>query len=312
MITRNDKLDILSNITIDYNLPKYQSVQNSTNGTGLSGMNFNGINSVVNTKPSSANVSEYDYLHYILHHLIDNRASIISIWKIKLRIFIFRCFFGDYFEARHNKTISFEELKNFFDVLKASQQILKANEIDDILSKYQSLLDNAQKNSQIALVEKIQAYSNTLKYELLLCNGGFNKYLNEDDVVAFYKKASVHSKFKTALKLTYIKNFVKIIPDDVAIRKQKADELLVFDNYIILHYDYDGKAVEDTKEEKEKKKDPILFGVIQNSNRLYYIGDWIDDYCDLTLDVLIQTIGKQTSEITPDNITDNMIIHINE
>lgn len=32
----------------------------------------------------------------------------------------------------------------------------------------------------------------------------------------------------------------------------------------------------------EAERDPILFGIIKNSNRLYYIGDWITPEDDLT------------------------------
>jgi hypothetical protein len=81
----------------------------------------------------------------------------------------------------------------------------------------------------------------------------------------------------------------------------------VFDNYVILHYDYSGEAVEETKEEKAKKKDPIMFGLIQGSKNLYYIGDWIDDYCDLTLDVIIKKLGKRTvKKLTVKTINENL------
>lgn len=36
-----------------------------------------------------------------------------------------------------------------------------------------------------------------------------------------------------------------------------------------------------------KRKDPILFGVIAGSNKLYFIGDWIDEYCDLRFDDVV-------------------------
>ena len=105
--------------------------------------------------------------------------------------------------------------------------------------------------------------------------------------------------------MTYIKNFIKVIPEDVTEAKQEADMLKIFDNYVILHYDYDGKAVDDTKAEKEKKKDPVLFGLIKGSTNMYYIGDWIDDYCDLTLDVIIKTIGKE-SKLDKETIIKNI------
>lgn len=41
------------------------------------------------------------------------------------------------------------------------------------------------------------------------------------------------------------------------------------------------------------------------SNRLYFIGDWIDEYCDLTLDGLIKTIGIDNRELVK-NISYNI------
>ena len=68
----------------------------------------------------------------------------------------------------------------------------------------------------------------------------------------------------------------------MCLKKIEADRLEVFDNYVVLHYDPDKKASDMTESEKKVAKDPILFGVIFGSDRLYYIGDWIDpDFCDL-------------------------------
>jgi hypothetical protein len=54
---------------------------------------------------------------------------------------------------------------------------------------------------------------------------------------------------------------------------------------------------EKQKVEEEKKKDPILFGVIQNSRKLYFIGDWTDEFCDLTLDKMMEIISDKGLDI---------------
>ena len=47
---------------------------------------------------------------------------------------------------------------------------------------------------------------------------------------------------------------------------------------------------------ERREKDPILFGTFQNEeskfilDRFYYIADWVDEYCDLTLDKLINEL----------------------
>jgi hypothetical protein len=48
-----------------------------------------------------------------------------------------------------------------------------------------------------------------------------------------------------------------------------------------------------TKAEVEKAKDPILFGVVKGTRNLYYIGDWIDEYCDLTLDKFLSVLEME-------------------
>ena len=63
-----------------------------------------------------------------------------------------------------------------------------------------------------------------------------------------------------------------------------------FDHNPHYHYDPEGKSTQMTKEEIERMKDPILFGVFKGSRRLFYITDWIDEYCDLTLDDVTKVV----------------------
>ena len=58
-------------------------------------------------------------------------------------------------------------------------------------------------------------------------------------------------------------------------------------------------------EKERREKDPILFGTFQNQSnrtvidRFYYIGDWEDEYCDLTLDKMV----NETEKVGMRNIT---------
>ena len=54
-----------------------------------------------------------------------------------------------------------------------------------------------------------------------------------------------------------------------------------------------------TREEREKAKrrDPILFGIFKESRKLYYIGDWVDDYCDLTRKRILPAEIAKTAEV---------------
>ena len=91
------------------------------------------------------------------------------------------------------------------------------------------------------------------------------------------------------------------VPEDVVEKLVEANKLEVFDNYVIMHYDPKKKAVKPTEKEiaKEtiKKRDPILFGVISGSRKLYYIADWIDEYCDLTLEKFVETLDIDKKDL---------------
>lgn len=295
---KNDKIILLENIVIDKTLPKYikPKLSNDNNSFINSSISIDGFSG--NLRPNF--IDDDDRVLNYLEYVETISPSIIN----KIKIFLYKKLYGKKLENK--PVLDINKLKDFFESIKDNVSELDKANIDDVLNKYSTVLSNAKNNNQIALVERINDYANVLKYELILSTSKFNKFLNEEDVVKFHNTASVHGKYNTGLHLTYIKNFIKIIPEDVSLSKKDADILNVFDNYVILHYDYSGKSVADTKKEIEKKKDPIMFGVIENSNKLYYIGDWIDDYCDLTLDVLIKTIGKEVEILNKEHIIDGI------
>jgi hypothetical protein len=284
------KIDLLDSIIIDYNLPKHVKPKKVDNGFSIDGENST-WGSISGSSIVSSRTEVLDYLEYI----IQNNPS----WVNKFRLWAYKKLILKVINPAYvDKKFTINDLQTFFDSLKGGLSELDAKGISDVLESYNLLISSATDNNQIALKEKIVDYINVLKGEIILTTSKFNKFLTEENVVKFYNVASKHEKYKTNLKLTYIKNFVKVIPQEVCELKKQADELKVFDNYVVMHYDYDGKATEDTKAEKQKKKDPILFGLIQNSRKLYYIGDWIDDYCDLTLDVIIKKLGKKNNPVT--------------
>ena len=287
---KNGKVLILENIVVDSNLPKYKKEEN--------------IDSSISVTPSfnpSIIIDDnvLDYLTYVY----DNNPSLM----LKFKIWLYKKFYMKTYKLGDTKStkISTKQLKEFFDSVKDNIDEISYNNVNEILNKYSTILENAEHNNQIALIERITDYAETLKFELILSSSKFNKFLTEEDLVKFYNVASVHEKYKTGLNLTYVKNFIKVIPEDITNLKKEADELKVFDNYVILHYDYTGKTISDTKAEAIKRKDPILFGVIKNSKNLYYIGDWIDDYCDLTLDDIIKKLGKENI-LDKDTIINNI------
>lgn len=191
-------------------------------------------------------------------------------------------------EEKPTKKITVVE---FFTQLSKSYDELTP--IAEIAKHYENAVVQANVMGQQALVQKFKDLMDTIRGEAHLIAMGLKKYVTEKQVVEFYEQVGEDKN----LKLTWVKNFNRIIPEDVYLIKKDVDERKIFDNYVVLHYDPQNNGEKLTKEEVEKKKDPILFGVIKNSRKLYYIADWKDEYCDLTLEEMFNVLGEKVLKI---------------
>lgn len=178
----------------------------------------------------------------------------------------------------------------FFSLIKASSKESVAI-YKDRVSKYLTALHNATNIGQTALQEELIRGLITNRYESVLYAEGCYYAVTEEMVAKFA------SQCEKGLKLTYLKNFARPIPNDVIAKIAKMNELEVFDNYVVLYYDPDGKVYKETAYEEAKRRDPIIFGVIAGSKKLYYVADWIDEYCDLTLDAFVDALGIEKDDL---------------
>lgn len=219
----------------------------------------------------------------------ENSRKVSLIKKLKNRI-------KDYFKRKEDekKEASLIDPLEFFRTVKLATEESKALYVDRS-QPYLLAIERANSMGQKALVDQLLSGMFIAKYESILRASGFGKVISEKQLVEFVKKT------KKGVKLSYIKNFARNIPLDVIEKKKEADGLYVFDNYCVLYYDPEGKIYQQTAEEKEverqKKADPILFGMIAGSRNLYYIADWVDEYCDLTLEEFLKVSGLAEQDI---------------
>lgn len=294
MITHNNKLEIFDRFQIDNNLPKHrEGVETDLTQSGNDLLTIRTGNnaawgSVVtaNSAGGSFGVAYVDGNGAYVYR--DRKPWKIVVWFKKLM---------QAFEAKKAEKKKAYTIIQFFSSLATSLNDLKT--LTDIAVHYETSINNALIAGQTALAEQLRDRLTPAKSEAQLVTYGLNKYLTEQQVVEFYNKAQQDRN----LKLTWIKNFIKPIPTKLLELKAKLDALYVFDNYVILHYDPNNDATNLTKKEQEElKKDPILFGVIDKSRRLYYVGDWVDEYCDLTLDTVIETLGEEVGVMNNDSV----------
>lgn len=175
-------------------------------------------------------------------------------------------------------------IQRFFQSVKNSAEELKL--VIDRANSYEKALKKAQSAGQTALFEQLAKGLVAVRAESQLLAIGLGKYVEEAKIVEFAKQA------KKGLRLDWVANYTGIIPDELVTKKLAADERFVFDNYVVLHYDPGLKSWAETEAEKKKRQDPILFGVMEGRRRLYFIGDWVNELCDLTLDQIADALGK--------------------
>jgi hypothetical protein len=276
------ELAIFDYFEIDQNLPKHKKEQSNQEGVVWGGTVTNEAWVAV---PTNGNINEVRRLP---------NGTLIYGYTRKER------FINWLGKKLLPKSTPFEEAKksqklisivDFFTKLSKSYEELTP--IAEIADHYEKALVQAKTMGQTALLQKLVDLLDTVKGEAHLIVMGLKKYVTEKQVVEFYEQVGEDKN----LKLTWIKNFNRIIPEEVYGVKRDIDERKIFDNYVILHYDPENNGEKLTKEEIEKKKDPILFGVIKNSKKLYYVADWKDEYCDLTLEEMFKILGEKVLKI---------------
>lgn len=323
MITKIDgkaRLQIFQNFSIDRNLKKHKTKKFTNNIISVatsSGTTFGGvINFDEDSKDSEVGSTPMDSISWresivlpvnnivigegisgdpdrlSLREMLMYTNSTIDRTAIRLK-YVWH-YVKKLFKKKKDTKVNYVALQEFFSRIPFNN-ISQSNQL---VTYYEDALLHVDKTGQTALREKLKDILGIVRAEISLLDNNLTKYVSEEQMCSLYEKVNAESK----LKLTWIKNFVKIIPTAVLDLKQKADDLEVFDNYVILHFDPNNDATNLTQEEERAKKDPIMFGVISESNKLYYIADWVDEYCDLTLEKMFETLQDKVLEINNESV----------
>lgn len=190
-------------------------------------------------------------------------------------------------------------IKIFFSLMKKKMGILAGLQLSSRIAKLEKMIVQADKSGQIALSEDLMKKIFIAMKESELYANGYKIFLNAQIYQDFCEKTP------RKVALTKMKNYARVIPDDVLDKKAECDKLKLFDEYFVMHYDGPDTVKETAKDKVEKRaKDPILFGAVEHSERLYYIADWEDEFCDLTLDDIVDKLNLKDADITiPKNPT---------
>lgn len=187
----------------------------------------------------------------------------------------------------------------YFDIIKDKKQYSD----DKFLNDFQKVIDielaKAMATGQNFLVRRLAYATSVITKERQLLKEGINVFVLREDIEEYIKQVE-----KKVIKIIELENYPRSIPDEIVQKVAKLKEKNLFDRYYVVFTDYTGE-VEKQVEKEKRRKDPILFGAFEQKidgiwdimDRFYFIGDWEDEYCDLTLAKMVDAMSKKKKDI---------------
>ncbi|HXN74858.1 MAG TPA: hypothetical protein VN855_00005, partial [Candidatus Acidoferrum sp.] len=126
---------------------------------------------------------------------------------------------------------------------------------------------------------------------------GYDVFVNQKDVTKFMGLVTEDdTSHKNPVFFKKLEEFPRALPAKIQKTVKSVQSKGLFDELWVLYLDYSGEEIKSTKE-KIREKDPILFGKFSyDDQRLYFVADWIDEYCDLTLSKFVDEMKQNDGE----------------
>lgn len=180
--------------------------------------------------------------------------------------------------------------QEYFNYVKEKKSTITDEKLQKVYDNCLELLNKYKITGQRKGMKKLLFHLDRIEKEREIVKIGINTFVYRDDIEYYIDSVS-----KNIVKIIDIESYEREIPDEVVEVIAKVKDK--FDQMYIVFTDYTGK-VERQVEEERRKKDPILFGVFEDVesrsviDRFYYVADWEDEYCDLTLDKMVNETEK--------------------
>lgn len=188
-----------------------------------------------------------------------------------------------------------EEIKEltpqeYFEQVKERKHSITDEELLKVYDNCLELLNKYKITGQKKGMRKLLFHLDCIEKEREIVKMGITTFIYRDDIEEY-----IDTVAKDTVKIIELENYEREIPDEIVeIIGRVKDK---FDQLYIVFTDYTGKVERQVQKER-RAKDPILFGTFQNQtsrtviDRFYYLGDWEDEYCDLTLDKMVNETKK--------------------
>ena len=195
--------------------------------------------------------------------------------------------------------------KLYFRYVKSKLTKVQQSKLKSRLNKLQKLVKDADEVGQKALYEEFSKMLVVAVRESEAAACGFDVYVNKKDVDKYmYTVTESDDSSLNPVNFRTLEEFPRPVPSKVQKTIKSVRSKGLFDQLWVLYLDYTKEQIKSTKE-KIREKDPILFGSFSyDPNRLYFIADWVDEHCDLTLSKFVDALKKEDSTYETSQIGD--------
>lgn len=194
------------------------------------------------------------------------------------------------------QTINKEEkelsAKEVMEYIKSVREVNTHKDIDNFLALCLEKAKKYQVTNQKDGLKKVIYLAKTTAMEHKILEAGIDTYIYLEDILEY-----VNNVKDKQISLIELERYEREIPDEIVETIKMCKDKNLFDEYIIIFTDYKKEMSKKTKKE-DVEKDPILLGMLCDKEtdiacpRFYYLGDWVDEYCDLTLEKMLSVLGQ--------------------
>jgi len=173
----------------------------------------------------------------------------------------------------------------YFAAVKARKQEASDAYLDQVYANALTLLNKYQVTGQRSAMRKLLFQLDMIAKEREVIQAGVTTFVYRTDVERYIDEVA-----HDVVKVQALAEYEREIPD--AITETVARVKDCFTDFYVVFTDYQ-KVTEKQVEQARRDRDPILFGAFRDHQtgttleRFYVIGDWVDPYCDLTLERMV-------------------------
>lgn len=195
---------------------------------------------------------------------------------------------------------------DYFNYVKNMKSIVDIAEFEKLRDSCMSLLKKAVITGQKKMAQDLTRQYNIVLKEIRAIENGYNVVIFRTDVEKY-----INDLQDNPIRIIELENYERDVPDDVIDKIADIKEKKLFDRLYVIFTDYSLKETKKIAKHRHEK-DPILFGsfncVVNDEStsnskeryipdeRMFFIADWVDEKCDLTLEELVKKYEAKTGD----------------